>query len=156
MDRLGRLHDATSRLLFAAACLALAAAAGLYLFEVAARYLFAAPTTWSGELVRYGLAVLIFAALPEVTRRNAHVAIDILPASLPSRLVGPLGRLNATIAGLACAAAGWIAANEAARQAARGLMTNSAFPIPRWWITAVIALGLASAAVHFLREALRR
>lgn len=156
MARLGQLHDATSRLLFAAASLALAAAVGLYLFEVVARYVFVAPTIWSGELVRYSLAVLIFAALPEITRRGAHVAIDILPASLPAHLAGPLGRVNAIFAGLACTVAGWIAANEAARQAVRGLMTNSAFPIPRWWITAIIAIGLASAGLHFLREAMRR
>ncbi|MEO0363282.1 MAG: TRAP transporter small permease, partial [Pseudomonadota bacterium] len=53
----------------------------------------------------------------------------------------------------ACATAGWIVAGESLRQFDRGLMTNAANPIPRWWITAVIALGFASASLHFLRHA---
>lgn len=152
MDRLGRWHDTSSRLLFIVAGLALCAATGLYLFEVAARYLFDAPTTWSGEAVQYSLAILIFGALPEVTRRSAHVAIDIVPSSLPKRLSGRLERFNCFIGAGACAVAAAIAGNEALRQFDRGLLTNAAHPIPRWWITAVIALGLASAALHLLRQ----
>lgn len=153
MRRLADLHDATSRWLFALAGGALCLAVSLYVFEVVMRYGFGAPTTWSGEAVRYALAVLIFCALPDVTRRNAHVAIDILPAALPP---GPslwLTRFAALIAAGACATAGWIVAGESLRQFDRGLMTNAANPIPRWWITAVIALGFASASLHFLRHA---
>ena len=156
MDALGRLHDASSRALFWAAGLALCAAMALYLFEVASRYVLNAPTTWSGEAVQYCLAILIFAALPEVTRWSAHVAIDIVPTSLPERLAAPLLRLNGLIATAACSVAAFIAANEAMTQFERGLMTNAAHPIPRWWLTAVIALGLASAGLHFLRQAVSR
>lgn len=116
------------------------------------RYLLGAPTTWSGEAVQYALAVMIFCALPEVTRRNAHVAIDILPEALPPRVALWLGRVTALIAVGACGVAAWIVAGEAARQLERGVMTNAANPIPRWWITAVIALGFGSAAMHFLRQ----
>lgn len=156
MHRLADFHDATSRWLFALAGGALCLAVALYVFEVVMRYGFGAPTTWSGEAVQYALAVLIFCALPDITRRNAHVAIDILPEMLPPRARFWLGRVTAILAAAACAIAGWIIAGEAARQFERGLMTNAANPIPRWWITAVIALGFASAALHFLRETGRR
>lgn len=156
MHRLADFHDATSRWLFALAGGALCLAVALYVFEVVMRYGFGAPTTWSGEAVQYALAVLIFCALPDITRRNAHVAIDILPEMLPPRPRFWLGRVTALLAASACAIAGWIIAGEAARQFERGLMTNAANPIPRWWITAVIALGFASAALHFLRETGRR
>lgn len=132
------------------------AAVALYAFEVVARYLFDAPTTWSGEAVQYALAILIFCALPDVTRRAAHVAIDIVPEALPEHARALLARFNNGVATLATGIAAWIVAGESLRQFEKGLMTNAANPIPRWWITALIALGLASAALHFLRHAMER
>lgn len=151
MDRIAAWHDASSRWLFTLAGMALIAIVALYVFEVVMRYAFTAPTTWSGEAVQYALAVLLFGGLPEVTRRGAHVAIDIIPESLSPRAARVLGRINAALGAGACAMACWIVAGEALRQFDRGLMTNAANPIPRWWITAVIALGFVSAALHFLR-----
>ena len=156
MAHLQRLHDASSRVLFWLAGLALVGATGLYILEVVARYVFNAPTTWSLEAVQYALAVLIFGALPEVTRRAAHVAIDIVPTALPENWAGPLSRVNNLVGSAACAVAAWIASAEAVKQFDGGLLTNAAHPIPRWWITALIAVGLASAALHFLRHALER
>lgn len=152
MRRLGDLHDATSRWLFALAGGALVAAVSLYVFEVIMRYGLGAPTTWSGEAVQYALAAMIFCALPDITRRNAHVAIDIIPQALPGGPAIWLGRFNAMLGTVACGVTGWIVAGEALRQFERGLMTNAANPIPRWWITTVIAVGFASAALHFLRQ----
>lgn len=152
MRRLAAIHDATSRWLFVLAGAALSLAVSLYVFEVIMRYGFGAPTTWSGEAVQYALAVLIFCALPDITRRHAHVAIDIVPEALPPAVSVWLNRITAILAAGACAVAGWIIAGEAMRQFERGLMTNAANPIPRWWITAIIALGFTSAALHFLRQ----
>lgn len=153
---LARAHDASSRALFALACAALVAGAGLYAFEVAARYLFDRPTTWSSEGVQYALAVTIFFGLPEITRAKAHIVIDLVPEALGARAGEWLGRVNLGVAAAACGFAGWIVAGEAAKQLARGQMTNAAHPIPRWWITVVIALGLISAAVHLGRQAAER
>jgi len=152
MTVLGKWHDASSRWLFRLAGAALLLAVALYAFEVVARYVFDAPTTWSGEAVQYALAILIFCALPDVTRRSAHVAIDIVPESLPKSARGILARINAFVAGVATGLAAWIVAGESIRQFERGLMTNAANPIPRWWITAFVALGLTSAALHFFRH----
>ncbi len=152
MTVLGQWHDESSRWLFRLAGAALLLAVALYAFEVVARYLFDAPTTWSGEAVQYALAILIFCALPDVTRRSAHVAIDIVPEALPEGARDILGRINSLLAALATGLAAWIVTGESLRQFEKGLMTNAANPIPRWWITAFIALGLASAALHFLRN----
>lgn len=150
---LATLHDWTSRRLFEAAVAALAAIAALYVYEVAARYVFDAPTTWTIEGVSYALSVVIFAALPEATRRRAHVAIDILPSMAPARAARVLRRGTDALGAVVCGAAAWIIAAEALRQAERGLMTNAANPVPKWPLTAIVALGLGSAAVHFLRHA---
>lgn len=156
MTKLPRLHDVSSQALFALAGLALVGATSLYLFEVAARYLFNAPTTWSLEAVQYALSVLIFGALPEITKRSAHVAIDIVPTTLPARWASPLSRVNHLAGMLACSLAAWIVAMEAFKQLDRGLLTNAAHPIPRWWITGMIAVGLFSSAIHFARHAIDR
>lgn len=152
MRRLAALHDASSRVLFALAAAALVAAVSLYVLEVVFRYGFGAPTTWSGEAVQYALAIVIFCALPDITRRGAHVAIDIVPRVLPPRAAAVLGAFNALLGAAACAVAAWIIAGEALRQFERGILTNAANPIPRWWITAIIAVGFASAALHLLRQ----
>lgn len=152
MRRLAIFHDTSSRWLFALAGGALALAALLYCLEVLMRYGLGTPTTWTGEAVQYALAIMIFCALPDITRRNAHIAIDILPEALPPHISRLLGRISALLAAAACGVAGWIIAGEALRQFERGLMTNAANPIPRWWITAVMAAGFLSAALHFLRQ----
>ncbi|XWN33226.1 MAG: TRAP transporter small permease [Devosia sp.] len=153
---LGRVHDGSSKALFVAAGVALAAAAALYVFEVTARYAFNAPTTWSGEVVGYALCLVIFLGLPEATRRGAHIAIDIVPTTLSGWKAAVLMRTTDALASAACLAAGLIAGREALNQFSRGLMTNAAHPIPRWWITAVIAAGLLSASLHFLRHTVAR
>ncbi len=149
---MGSFHDQSSRLFFTMAGIALTIIVLLYLFEVTARYGFNAPTTWSSEVIQYCLSVVIFLALPEVTRRSSHVAIDILPSLTRGWVLATFNRLGYTIGGLVCLTAGSIAGWEAFRQFERGLMTNAAHPIPRWWITAIVAIGLLSAGIHFFRH----
>lgn len=156
MKHLARLHDVSSRALFTLAGLALGLACLLYLFKVAARYLLNAPTTWSGEAVQYALAALIFLALPDITRRQGHIAIDVVISTMPDPWADRMGRIMDWIGALACACAAWIVFSELMVQFERGLMTNAAHPIPRWWITSLIFAGLASAALHFARHGLKR
>ena len=156
MNAAARALDAVSVALFALAGAAMTAMVVLTLWEVVARYAFDAPTIWTAEAVGYALAAVVFAALPEVTRRRAHVAVDIVPAALPPRAGAALVRVTDAVAALTASVAAGIAAREAWRQLERGLTTNAAVPVPRWPITAVIALGLGLAALTLLRQALRR
>lgn len=152
---MGKFHDLTSRALFLCAGGALVLAVSLYVFEVIARYFFNAPTSWSGELVQYCLCVLIFLALPEVTRQKGHVAIDMVPEMLSPRAQSVLRRVNALLAGGTCLIAGGIVAREVFKQFDSGLLSNAVHPIPRWWITAVIMTGLISSGMHFIRKAFK-
>lgn len=151
---IGQLHDLSSRALFGVAGAVLVACAGLYVLEVVLRYFLNAPTTWSGELVEYGLLTIIFLSLPEVTRTKFHITMDLVSQSLPPRLAAVLGTVNPVAAGLVCLVASYFIGNEALRQFHRNVLTNAANPIPRWWLTAIICLGLFSAAVHLLRNAI--
>ncbi|MFG6565663.1 TRAP transporter small permease [Sulfitobacter sp. 1A13421] len=46
--------------------------------DVVGRYVFNAPVGGAFEIIGMGMAVLIFAALPEVTARNEHVSVSLV------------------------------------------------------------------------------
>jgi len=49
------------------------------------RYWFNAPITGSEEIVSFGMAILIFSALPLVTSRERHISVGLLQGRLPPR-----------------------------------------------------------------------
>jgi TRAP-type C4-dicarboxylate transport system permease small subunit len=146
----GRALDGVAAGLFALACAALAAIVAVTAFEVVARYAFAAPSRWASDGAGYLLAAAIMLAVPEVTRRRGHVAITLLSDRAPATW----GRILTLTAAGTCLAAAWIAGGEAARQAARGLSTAGAAPIPKAWLTGAVTLGFAGAGLEFLRQTL--
>jgi TRAP-type transport system small permease protein len=54
--------------------------------DVIGRYLLNAPLSGAYELTQYGLALVVFAALPQVTAAGEHVGVDLLEKSLPAWL----------------------------------------------------------------------
>jgi C4-dicarboxylate transporter DctQ subunit len=150
-----RLLDALTQGLFALACLALVAMWAGYVAEVVLRYLFDAPTRWSSDIVSYALTACVALSLPAVTRDGAHVAITSLIDPLPQGLRVRCQRLLALASALACLTAGALIAAQAAAQWRDGIETVAALPIPKWWLSGLVALGLLGAAAQFLRLAAR-
>ena len=151
------LHDAATRGGFYVAGVALIAIAFLYLLEVVLRYFLNAPTDWTLEVIRYLLLVTIALAAPEVTRTRAHIVIDMVYTWFRNPRAEAVYR--AAIAGAcmgACLLAAYILGSETLRQFDRGVQTNAAYPIPRWWLTAMLTYGFASMALHFLAGAVGR
>ena len=148
-----RLLDGLSRRCAGLGAAALGVIVFAYAYEVAARYLFGAPTEWAHDLVRYLLSAVVFLVAPEVARTRGHVAISFLVEGLSDGRQALALRALAGLSALAAGAAGFIVASEAARQFERGILTIAVHPVPKWWITAVIALGLALTALQFLRNA---
>lgn len=153
MEALFRLHDLSSRSLFMVAGAVLVASTGLYVAEVVLRYALNAPTTWSGEFVEYGLLAIIFLSLPEVTRAKAHITMDLVSQALSLRGRRMLYSANMLVSAGACFVASYFAGVEALRQFNRNVLTNAANPIPRWWLTTLICIGLLSAGLHMARDA---
>src|SRR5262245_21445792 len=91
--KLADLHDALTAASFAASAAVLAAIAFSFCYEVVARYFFGAPTSWANAFVSYFLCAAIFLAVPELTRRRAHVAINLLLDRLAPRPADMLTRL---------------------------------------------------------------
>jgi C4-dicarboxylate transporter DctQ subunit len=149
---LAQAHDRVTVVGFQLAAALLALVAISFCYEVAARYFFNAPTSWANALVSYFLGAAIFLAVPELTRRHAHVAINILTDRAPPRLARPLQAAIRGLSAAACLFAAWFSGNEALSQYETGITTISAYPIPKWWVSAFIPYGFLGAGLHFVRQ----
>ena len=130
--------------------LALAAVAGSLLFammmltfvDVVLRYFFNAPIKGGFEVTEMMMAVLIFAGLPLVSRKNEHVTIDAFDRFLPARV----RRVLYVVIQLVCAAAlvgmAWLLYRKAVNFAEIGDVTQTLkFPIaPFVYLMAALTL----------------
>jgi len=153
MARVLRLHDAITCGGYQLAALVVILIAGSYCYEVAARYFFNSPTDWANAVVAYLLCAVIFLAMPEQTRRRAHIAITIFVDRADPAWRHLWRALLATISAATCFAVFWISASETWTQFRNGVLTVATYEIPKWWISIFIAYGLLSSALYFLREA---
>jgi TRAP-type C4-dicarboxylate transport system permease small subunit len=87
LDRLGRLAEAVSTLMFAAIFV-------LFLAAVIARYAFSAPIIWADEMCMILMLWQVFLADAFVSREQDHIAFDML-----YDLVGDRGKRNLGLAG---------------------------------------------------------
>jgi TRAP-type C4-dicarboxylate transport system permease small subunit len=149
------LHDRVTIAGFRLAAALLGLIAVSFCYEVALRYLFNAPTSWANALVSYLLCAAIFLAVPELTRRQAHVVINILLDRAGPRLARHMQRAILAAAALACLFASWFSAVETLSQFRQDITTISAYPVPKWWVSVWIPYGLLSAGLHFLRQLFR-
>jgi C4-dicarboxylate transporter DctQ subunit len=149
---LARAHDRLTYAGFVLAAALVAAIAASFCYEVVVRYFFNAPTSWTNDLGSYLLCAVIFLAMPELTRRNAHVSVNLVPERLSPEQAHRLRIGIGLLAAAACLAASWITANETWRQYVQGVSTISSFSIPKWWVSILIPYGMLSSALYFLRQ----
>ncbi|MCB1394961.1 MAG: TRAP transporter small permease [Rhodobacter sp.] len=151
----GKLHDRTSEAGLWAGLLALAAITLLTSAATMSRYFLGAPIGWVPDWVGYLLAFSIFATVPAVTRRSMHVSMDFLPALI--RSAGLRRALTLAAGALTCAVLVWMSLivwKSLASAYRSGTGTAAGYPIPRWWLLAVVFYGFASSALHVLRAVL--
>jgi TRAP-type C4-dicarboxylate transport system permease small subunit len=154
LKQLADLHDALTSASFAAAALVLGGIAFSFCYEVAARYFFAAPTSWANAFVAYLLCAAIFLAVPELTRRRAHVAIGLLLDRLRPSHAAMLHRIVSAAGTAACLLAAWFTGNATIDQFQQGIDTISAYPVPKWAVSVFIPYGMLSAGLYFFRHML--
>ncbi len=152
LQKLAALHDALTSASFAVAAAVLGGIAFSFCYEVAARYFFAAPTSWANALVAYMLCAAIFLAVPELTRRRAHVAISLLLDRLRAQHAAILSRLILLVGAAACLLAAWFTGNATLDQFHQGIDTISAYPVPKWWVSIFIPYAMLSSGLYFLRH----
>lgn len=88
----------------AVASIALFALMVLTFADVLLRSMFNAPIEAATELIRIGIALIVFAALPVLSARNGHIAVDLLDG--PFKRFG-LSRLRDGLIALACGVMLW-------------------------------------------------
>ena len=133
-----------------ASTLCVGAMAVFYTAEVIGRYVFASPLNWSGDVSSYLLVVCVFLMLPQVTLAGAHVTVGFLEDRMAPgsrrRYIKFVWRCCGVFCLITAAFVGW----ECARQFTEHVLTTQATDIPKWWLSAVAAIGLFLAACQFL------
>ena len=151
-------HPALGARLARACDIALGAVAGSLLFammaltftDVVMRYLFNAPLRGGFEVTEVMMAVLIFAGLPLVSRRNEHVTIDAFDRMIPEWLHRVLHRVVHLVCTLALVGMSWLLFRKAGSFAEVGDVTQT-LKIPLApFVYLMAALTLATAAVHLV------
>ena len=132
--------------------LCLAAIVCAFCYEVVSRYFLNAPTEWASPLVSFALVAMIFLAMPELTRRAAHIAINTLPDYLSTRHRAILLTLVRVIAAVACLLAAWFSGNETLDQFNQQIWTMPPFAAPKWIISIFVPYGMLSSGIYFLRH----
>lgn len=92
--------------------------------DVILRYLFNAPLRGSFEITELMLVMLIFAALPLVSRREEHVVMDFLDHFLAPRIYRALRALEHVVSAAVMTGMGWLLWQKAGKLAAYGDTTS--------------------------------
>ena len=145
-----------ARVTFAASGISLGMIVVCYCYEVAARYFFNSPTEWAHDTASYLLCAMIFLAIPEITRTSGHIAITILLDFLGHGWRNLVDRLTQLVSFAACGLACYISLTQNIKQFERGIQTLGTIPVPKWWISGFISIGLGLSALLFLLQACRK
>lgn len=73
-----KVANRLNRLLEVVSALPLLVIVLITFFDVFARYLFSAPIKGSVEMIEFSMALVVFGALPLVTRRRLHVSVSLV------------------------------------------------------------------------------
>jgi TRAP-type C4-dicarboxylate transport system permease small subunit len=152
LRRLATVHDRVTTAGFALAAALVGAIAVSFCYEVVARYFFSAPTSWTYDVGCYLLAAVIFLSVPEMTRRGAHIQVNLIFERTSPRAAQAFRIVIGVLAAAACLVATWITGSETWRQYSQDVWTLSAVPIPKWWISILIPYGMLSSGLHFVRH----
>lgn len=127
------------------------------LYEVAARYIFHAPTLWSFDLSYMFNGSLFLLGSAYSLKHEAHVRIDFLSRQLPMTIQQNLNALvYAFMAGPAFAVFTWIATEKTYKAYLTGEVESTSPWAPLIWpFYAAIALGLAAFTLQIYLEAIK-
>ncbi|MEJ5127043.1 TRAP transporter small permease [Comamonas sp. MYb21] len=120
----------TSGIAMAGACLMLAIASTLGMFQIITRFVLEEPAEWTEVLIRFSLIWMVFLAIPMAFRQGAMVSVDVLKRWAPPVMRRLLSGL-VCIATLALLAVliwwGWDYARRGGVQTMAGLESLSMF-----------------------------
>ena len=151
MSAVLRIHDRITYVLFTIGVILIALIGVLYVYEVASRYFLNAPTDWGNDTSSFMLSVATFLCIPQLVKDGGHVAVTIIFQYSTPAVALWVARITAIAGAIVCAIAAYMAFEEAGRQIANDILTNTTTAIPKWWVTSFIPYGLANASIYFVR-----
>ena len=129
---------------------------GVFLtYEVSARYLFMAPTTWASEVSELFLLWGVFLALGRTIHYCENISIDVIYQMLGGngkRALDILVLVFVLVFFLVIAFYGYKLAWESFD---KGSTTGTMVDIPNWWVEAAVPVGCAWAAIQTVVELIR-
>ena len=130
-------------------------AGGMLTYEVAARYLFVAPTIWAAELSQLCLIWGTLIAMPWLLSANRHIAVDVLTERL-----NRTGRRLCQVLAMAAIAAfsgvvAWKGGGIFLDSFERGRTTGSMLDLPTWVSELAIPIGFGLLFLQALIEITR-
>jgi TRAP-type C4-dicarboxylate transport system permease small subunit len=124
------------------ACVCLFAVMIIITADVAARYFFRSPLSWSFDLVSlYLMPAIFFLALSDTLHKNHHVNVDIIFPHISVRTAHVLGLVSSALATIAFAAMGYVAAIHTWEEFRAGNVASGAIQWPSWVGSALVLLG---------------
>lgn len=135
------------------AAVAVGIAAVVYVAEVVARYGLNNPLNWSSDMGSYMLCIMVFLALPLITRQRKHIAVTVVLETLPPALFGKVKRVLELVSAVVLLIVAYFVLELCIRQYHQGVLTTMANQIPRWWLTAMMAFGIVLSAFNFIAPA---
>jgi TRAP-type C4-dicarboxylate transport system permease small subunit len=129
--------------------------AGMTLWSVVGRSLFAHPVQGDVELSQFGIALSIALCLPWCQLRRGNIIVDFFTQAAPPRVTAGLDRFGALLLAVMLALLAWRSGVGAAAISEAGEQTMI-LGLPMWWAYAILAPGLALTAVIAVMQALRR
>lgn len=96
------------RLLIAVSGLGLVAMMVLMTADAIGRYLLGSPVTGGYEVIELLMGFVVFAAIPVVTLRRAHIVVDLFTSAIPRQVRRPLNSLSSLACFVVSAGFAWI------------------------------------------------
>jgi TRAP-type C4-dicarboxylate transport system permease small subunit len=155
--RISRLVSAYDLLVSACAAIVavlILAAVLLVTADVIGRYFLSAPIGWVFETTEHILVCVPFLGMAWLVRRAkgvGHVRIEIVVQMLPAHWQERLDRFASAIGALACGFAFFYAVETTIDHYVRGIVTYGIYPIPKFLLIAVVAIGLGLTTIELLR-----
>jgi TRAP-type C4-dicarboxylate transport system permease small subunit len=131
-----------------AACLMLALAAGLGVFQIVMRFVLEQPAEWTEVLIRFSLIWMVFLGIPYAFRQGAMVSVDVLYRwSRPTmrRVLDALVALASLALMFVILFVGWDYSNRGKVQSVIGLEDVSMF-----WAYISMPIGAAFAVIGII------
>ncbi|WP_457445294.1 TRAP transporter small permease [Roseateles sp. P5_E4] len=129
--------------------------AGMTLWSVIGRNLFASPVRGDVELSQIGIALAIALCLPWCQLRRGNIIVDFFTQAAPERVNGALDRFGALLLAVMLGLLAWRTGMGAAAVDEAGEQTMI-LGLPMWWAYAILAPGLALTAVIAVAQAVKK